>query len=157
MTRANVALVVFVVATATIAGAWIFQTMGYAPCELCLKERIPYYVGAPLALAAWALATRGSAFTAVLGAVALIFACGAVLGGYHAGVEWGFWPGPSDCTGSYSAAGSTEDFLKQLNNVTVVRCDAVAVRVLGQSLAAWNAAISTVLAIVATWGATRRH
>ena len=35
--------------------------MGYVPCELCLKERIPYYAG--IALAALALALAGRAET----------------------------------------------------------------------------------------------
>ena len=34
------------------------------------------------------------------------------LGSYHAGVEWGFWLGPSDCGGAAApAAGKVGDFL----------------------------------------------
>ena len=53
LTPFRIALAILLIAAATIAGAWIFQAMGYVPCELCLKERIPYYVG--IALAALAL------------------------------------------------------------------------------------------------------
>jgi disulfide bond formation protein DsbB len=157
MDRARIALLVAIVAAATVGGAWIFQAMGYAPCELCLKERFPYYAGAPLALLAFVLAQRNARVAAwVLGLVALIFATGTVLGVYHAGVEFKFWPGPSDCTGAYAPAASTQDFMKQLQTTVVVRCDDVAVRVLGLSLAAWNAVISAALMIVAAWGAARR-
>ena len=34
--------------------------------------------------------------------IAVIFAGSAVFGDYHAGVEWGFWPGPTSCTGTGS-------------------------------------------------------
>jgi disulfide bond formation protein DsbB len=48
---------VFIVALATILAAWAFQLVGgYVPCKLCLEERIPYYVGVPVALVALAAA-----------------------------------------------------------------------------------------------------
>jgi disulfide bond formation protein DsbB len=54
---------ILALAVATIAGAFIFQALGYAPCELCLKERLPYYAGiavAALALVFVALGLRRS-------------------------------------------------------------------------------------------------
>jgi disulfide bond formation protein DsbB len=159
------ALFVFVVATGTILGAWAFQLAGYAPCELCLKQRIPYYIGIPVALLTLFIATRhrlGSHRWARFGlaALTLIFTASALFGAYHAGVEWGFWPGPSDCTGTLEKAGSMTDFMKQLQTTKVVRCDAVAIRILGLSLAGWNAVISAAMALVAGIAAApgvRRH
>lgn len=157
MTFARWSLLIAGVAAATIAGAWAFQLAGYAPCELCLKERIPYYTGAPLAFAAFLLAAHRATLARItLALVALIFAGGTVLAVYHSGVEFGWWPGPSDCTGDFAAAASTQDFLKQLQTVQVVRCDAVAIRVLGLSLAAWNAVISAALTVAAAFAALRR-
>lgn len=156
MSLARWSLLVAVVAAATIAGAWIFQLAGYAPCELCLKERIPYYTGAPLAFLSFLLAVRQATLSRiVLSLVALIFAAGTVLAVYHSGVEFGWWPGPADCTGDFAAAASTQDFLKQLQTVQVVRCDAIAIRVFGLSLAAWNAVISPLLAIAAAIGVVK--
>ena len=88
------------------------------------------------------------------------FTASALFGAYHAGVEWGFWPGPSDCTGTLEKAGSVTDFMKQLQTTKVVRCDAVAIRILGLSLAGWNAVISAAMALVAGIAAApgvRRH
>lgn len=151
---ATVALAIFILATATIAGAWIFQFFGYAPCELCLTERLPYYAGIAMSALAVLLAQRqqGSALRASFISLVLIFAAGTVLGAYHAGVEWHFWPGPTDCTGTFQKAQSMQDFLKQLHSIKVVRCDEVALRVLGLSLAAWNAIISAVLVALAVIG-----
>lgn len=151
----RIALAILAIATGSIVSAWIFQFMGYAPCELCLKERIPYYLGVPLAgfaVFAAALGRRGAAFSAFL-LLAAVFAVGAGLGAYHAGVEWGFWPGPTDCSGPLSRAGSINDFLTALSKIKVVRCDEAALRVLGLSLAGWNAAISLGLAVLALGGA----
>ncbi len=152
------ALAIFILASATIAGAWIFQAMGYAPCELCLKERFPYYAGIVLSALTIALVSRGARglASAVFVGLFFIFAASAVLGAYHTGVEWRFWPGPEDCTGSFQKAGSMQDFLKQLHSVKVVRCDAVAIRILGLSLAGWNAVISLALAGLAIVGLRAR-
>ena len=49
---AKIALLVALAAAATVGGAWLFQLAGYSPCELCLKQRVPYYVGVPLAVPA---------------------------------------------------------------------------------------------------------
>lgn len=156
-TLTQISLAVLVVAFATIAGAWIFEAAGYLPCELCLKQRWAYYAGVPIAalttLAA-ASGQRGLA-SAGLALLAVVFAGSAVFGAYHAGVEWGFWQGPTDCTGALQHANSMDDFLNQLNAVKVVRCDAVAIRILGLSLAGWNAVISAGLCVVATLGAHR--
>ena len=99
-------------------------------------------------------AARGpeSLLRAALWHLALIFAASAIFGAYHAGVEWGFWPGPTECTGLLDRARSGNDFLKQLQSVKVTRCDAPALRILGLSLAGWNALISVGLAALAGAG-----
>ena len=144
----EVATLIVFAASAALVGAWIFEAFGYLPCELCLKQRQPYYYGIPLALIVTYIAARGprGLISAGFVALALVFAASAALGVYHAGVEWGFWEGPTACTGSaFPASGG--DLLEQLKTVKVVRCDEVAIRILGLSLAGWNALIS--LAIVA--------
>ena len=45
-----IALAILAIAAASITGAFIFEALGYAPCELCLKERIPYYAAIPIAV-----------------------------------------------------------------------------------------------------------
>lgn len=144
-------------AAAALAAVWVLQARGYTPCELCLKERVPLYAAVPLAAL---LALPGGRLPAparragfVL--LALVLAAGAALGAYHAGVEWRFWAGPTGCSGAAASPAAVGDFLKQLDAVTVVRCDEAALRVLGLSLAAWNALLSAGLAALALAGARR--
>ena len=154
LTPAHAALILLIVAFATIAGAWIFEFFGYAPCDLCLKQRWAYYIGVPLVGLTFLAALRGmEAARAGLWLAAAIFLGSAVFAAYHAGVEWGFWPGPTGCTGSSASVGSMDDFMKQLQNVQIVRCDEVALRILGLSLAGWNAAISAAMSVLAVIGA----
>lgn len=152
-----VALAILLIAAATIGGAWLFEAFGYAPCELCLAQRWPYYAGVPLAGFAVLTAFRGPRrlLTAAFIGLALIFGASALFGAYHSGIEWGFWPGPKDCSGPLDQARTVEEFLKELQSVRVVRCDAPALRILGVSLAGWNAVISAGLAVLSGWGLSR--
>jgi disulfide bond formation protein DsbB len=157
MRPCRIAVVILGVAAATIGGAWIFQSLGYAPCELCLKQRIPYYAGMPIAALTAAAAVKGRAGLTRAGFVllALLFAAGAALALYHSGVELKLFPGPSDCTGALKPAGTVEDFMKQLQTTKVVRCDEPALRVFGLTLSNWNALISALLAALAGYAARR--
>ena len=156
-TPLQLAMALLALAFATIAGAWIFEAFGYLPCELCLKQRWAYYAGVPLAAATTLAAAAGQRLLAGVGfaLLTLVFIGSALFGAYHACVEWGFWQGPTDCTGNLSKASSMDDFMNQLSTVKVVRCDAVAIRIIGLSLAGWNAVISTALALLGALGARR--
>jgi disulfide bond formation protein DsbB len=153
------ALAVLVIAAATIAGAWYFQlVLGLQPCPLCLEQRYAYYLAIPLAaltaLAAGQNAPR-SLLVAGLAVLALATLANAVLGAYHAGVEWKFWPGPSDCTGPVGNLGSAGSLLDRLDTTKVVMCDEVQWTFLGLSLAGYNVLISLLMAAIAIWGITR--
>jgi disulfide bond formation protein DsbB len=149
-----IALVVLAVAAGTIAGAWIFESMGYIPCELCLVGRVPFYVGIFLAGLTTFAAHRGRAGLARFGLalLALVFLVGAGIAVYHSGVEFHFWAGPTECTGALTGALAPDDFLAQLKRVKPVRCDEPALLVFGLSLAVWEAVASTGLAALAAWG-----
>lgn len=150
------ALLIAAIGLATIGLAWLFQALGHTPCELCLKERIPYYVGIPVAVVTAVAAPRSGPLGLAGYAVLIVtFMVGAALGLYHAGVEWHFWAGPSECSGAVTAAPKVEDFLQQLNRVAVTRCDDVSMRVFGLSLAVWNAVISIGLIGLANVGLLR--
>jgi disulfide bond formation protein DsbB len=150
------ALAVMLVAAATLAGAWFFQlVLEILPCPLCLEQRYAYYASVPLA-ALIALATARGAPRGVLllglALLALAALANAGLGTYHAGVEWGLWQGPTDCTGPVGNLGSAGNLLERLDTVKVVRCDEVQWRFLGLSLAGYNVLISLLMALIALWG-----
>ena len=151
------ALLILAVSIAAIAGAFVYEALGYLPCELCYKERVPYYAAFALAPLAGFAARRGRAWImrGLFALLVLLFLGNAALSVYHSGVERKIFAGPSDCSGPLNSAASVEDFMKQLKTVKVVRCDEPSLYVLGLSLANWNVLISVVLAGVALFGATR--
>ena len=128
-------------ALAVVATAIGFEVLGgFKPCPLCLMQRWAYYGGVPATFAALVLLTIGLPRIAalVMLGVAFVFLANAGLGAYHAGAEWGFWPGPDTCAGGSSIANSAGDLLKELQTTQVIRCDQAAGRFLGLSFAGWN-------------------
>jgi disulfide bond formation protein DsbB len=139
----------FALGLATIVGAWGSQIIGgLVPCELCLEQRMAYYWGLPVLALVLVLWNRLPlpAWYALVGIGAAIFVWSTYMAGYHAGVEWEFWPGPTACTGAGS--GPVLGDLLAGSFKPVISCDAVQFRFLGVSLAGYNALISAGIVVM---------
>lgn len=141
-----------VIAAATLGGALFFEhVLDVKPCPMCLEQRYAYYLvivlGAALAAGAGRLPRK--LVVAGLAVIALAAFANAVFGAFHAGVEWGFWPGPATCSGPVTDLGSAGNLLQRLDTVKVVRCDEVQWRFLGLSLAGYNVLISGLMGLIA--------
>src|SRR5262245_36309337 len=156
---AAAAVAIAVIGVATVAGFLFFQyVLGYPPCPLCLEQRVAYYVAIPLAVMIMLGLSVGSSRKVMLLALLAIAAAmlwNAGLGVYHSGIEWGWWAGPQECSGTGASIGAAGSIVKQLESFIVVRCDEAAWRFLGLSLAGYNALISLALAVVAAYGAAK--
>jgi disulfide bond formation protein DsbB len=146
-TPRNTALFLALMLLGILAGAWTMQLIGYVPCDLCYLERWAYYAGIPFALLLFALNPGWIRPGLVL--LGLVLVANAILGGWHAGIEWNFWKGPASCTSDSLSGG--------LPNLTqhIVLCNEAALRIFGISLAGWNAICCAGLAAIAFYGA--RH
>jgi disulfide bond formation protein DsbB len=134
---------------ALLLGALGFQYLDrLPPCEMCLWQRWPHLAAALIGLlGGWAV-SRTAQRHALAAPLAFITAVAVAISGliavYHAGVEWHWWPGPSQCTGSaFQYTGSLD------LNAPVVMCDRAAWRLFGLSLAGYNAIISLGAVIIA--------
>jgi disulfide bond formation protein DsbB len=118
-----------------LAGALGSQYLGgLAPCEMCLWQRWPHYAAIVVALVAILLRRSPAARPLTILAGLLIIASG-LIGGFHAGVEYGWWKGPQHCTGAITGGG---DILRQILAAPIVRCDVPQWTLAGVSLAGWN-------------------
>jgi len=145
LTIGNAALFIAGVSLASLAASWIFQFMGFEPCELCYRERIPYYAAVPAGLFASYLANRVPKLAAlILAAICAGLLYDAGLSAYHAGVEWHFWAGPDACSGGGVQA--TGSLAKKLLHNNAVPCDVAALRIFGISLAGYLVLLSIGLA-----------
>ncbi|WP_294391934.1 disulfide bond formation protein B [uncultured Sphingomonas sp.] len=108
---------------------------GLAPCEMCMWQRWPHY--AAIVAAALAILARRTALSRPLTVLAgLLILTSGLLGGFHAGVEYGWWKGPQHCTGLVASNGA--DLLRQIMAAPIVRCDVPQWTLAGISLAGWN-------------------
>ncbi|MEO0916474.1 MAG: disulfide bond formation protein B [Pseudomonadota bacterium] len=135
---------------ALLGGAFAFQALGYAPCQLCLWQRWPH--GTAIAIGALVLAVGPWVLLGLAGALSALTT--SAIGVYHTGVERDWWEGPSSCSGGGNALGglSGEDLLSLERPNDIVMCDEVAWAFAGLSMASWNALIS--LALAGLWVAS---
>ena len=131
-------MLVFLITLTTILGAWVFEYAGYPPCELCLMQRYAYYAAVPLSLIFLiAPPNNPKLLRGGLVLLGLIMLASCIFGIYHSGVEWKLWAGPTTCTGGGGFKLGLPDLTKK-----AVMCDQPAIRILGLSLAGWNAVVS---------------
>jgi disulfide bond formation protein DsbB len=128
---------------ALLLGALIFQYAGgLPPCEMCHWQRWPHIAAAFVGLGGAGLGLAGAVprsltkATAVFAIAAL--ALSGLIGIYHAGVEWMLWEGPTACSGLGFDPGAPSG----PDAFRIVRCDVAAWRLLGISLAGYNAMFS---------------
>jgi len=153
--------VALVASAAMLATAHAFQTFaGLAPCELCLKQRAVYWVAGALAAVSMIIVRLpgGPRFRqASCWILALVFLASAGVAGYHAGVEWKFWPGPESCSGAGKVTAAALTDLLNGGGVKMPACDHPAWIFAGLSMAGWNTVASIVLVALSLAAALRER
>ncbi len=146
-------LVAGLASAAMLAAAHAFEHFGgMAPCALCLHQRDAHWVTLGVGLAGWLLLVvrpgreGATAISMLLGAG---FLAGAVIAGFHTGVELKWWPGLPSCAGGGATAIDFENFAQNLNQpVSGARCDEVPWSFAGISMAGWNMLVSLMLGAI---------
>lgn len=133
-----------------LAGAHAFERFGnMPPCALCLHQREAYWAAASIGLFAIIV---GQFRNDVLGkrAFSLLLACafgaGALIAGFHVGVEYKWWPGLAECASGGAYTTSTDLLGYLAKTMDVPACDKVPWSLLGVSMAGWNMLVSLGLA-----------
>lgn len=131
---------------ALLLGALYFQyVVGLFPCVLCIWQRWPHLVAVIAGLIGLKAPTRAVATLGLLAALTT-----AAIGGFHTGVEQGWWEGLASCTGNDITTLSIDTLLDPTADAPApVRCDQIAWSFLGLSMATWNMIAS--LALAAIW------
>ncbi|TDW63939.1 disulfide bond formation protein DsbB [Novosphingobium sp. PhB55] len=133
-----------------LGGAYVSQyVFGLHPCEMCWWQRYPHMFA--IVFAALAFFWRPVRPLVAVAAVGILTS--GLIGGYHAGVEYGWWQGMTACTSTPFAAGV--DPMDAILNAPVIRCDVAPWTLGGVSLAGFNFLIST-LGALAVFGLVAR-
>ncbi|WP_340588177.1 disulfide bond formation protein B [Erythrobacter alti] len=110
-----------------LAGAYISQYgFGLFPCEMCWWQRWPHFAAVGLAFISTLAPPKRMWIALAAGAVLT----SGLIGAFHAGVEYGWWQGITDCVGN------------DYRSFEMVRCDVAPWSLFGISLAGWNALLS---------------
>ncbi|TRD11399.1 disulfide bond formation protein B [Erythrobacter insulae] len=113
-----------------LGGAYISQYgFGLFPCEMCWWQRYPHF--AALGAGLFSLFLKPAQVWTALAGLAIISS--GLIGGFHAGVEYGWWDGITGC----ATLGSAVDVMNPAA-APIVRCDVAPWSLFGISLAGWN-------------------
>ncbi|MEE4201169.1 disulfide bond formation protein B [Erythrobacter sp.] len=127
-------LLALAIPAALLGGAYISQYgFGLYPCEMCWWQRYPHF--AALGAAGAAYVVQPARVWAALAGLAIITS--GLIGGFHAGIEYGWWEGITGC----SSLPSSIDVM-DVSAAPLVRCDIAPWELFGISLAGWNFLIS---------------
>ncbi|MGB5076592.1 MAG: disulfide bond formation protein B [Sphingorhabdus sp.] len=125
---------------ALLLGAYGAQYLGgLFPCEMCWWQRYPHFAAVAIAMAALVVANPVYR-NALVALSALAIATSGLIAGFHAGVEYGWWEGLTQCTSSISGTG--DDLLRSIMNAPLIRCDVAPWSLFGISLAGFNFLLS---------------
>lgn len=128
-------LLAVLVPAALLGGAYVAQYgFGLPPCEMCWWQRYPHFAALGLALLAFVIPP--ARLWTVLAGLAIL--ASGMIGGYHAGVEYGWWEGITACTAAPVSGIDALDF-----STPLIRCDVAPWTLFGISLAGFNFLIST--------------
>ena len=119
--------------------------LGHEPCNLCKIERIPY-IGSLILISLIILLNKWEKI--ILAIVLLLFIFGAITSIYHVGIEQGFFSESLLCEiGMNTNIQNTDELLKTLEK-TPISCKEVTFKILGLSLATFNAVLSIVISYI---------
>ena len=142
--------------------AHAFERFGnMPPCPLCLRQREIYWAlisMVAVGLFLWMVRPNPRFLVALNVLVGLVFLTGAVVAGFHAGVEYGWWPAPAGCAAgtldaSAMATATSGGLLGELEKPQFAPACTYAPWSFGLSMAGWNAVMSLGLAVLSFFAA----
>ena len=146
--KKNLFLAIFLISFIALMSAYFIEyVLGYQPCNLCLYERIPYFLAILILLANFKYNKLEKYFILLL---IIIFFIATLLSLYHLGIEQGLIEESLLCNLEKGTNIIDKDeILKQLQQKNI-SCKDVAFKIFGLSLTSFNIIISLILTISLT-------
>ena len=117
-------IIIFIISIITLSIAFIAEYFfNLIPCDMCLKQRYPYYLIGILATINLFINSNDLIKTLIikLSIISTAF-FGVIYSIYHVGIERKFWVGASECS-SQNTALDIETLSAQIMNMPIIRCD----------------------------------
>ena len=129
--------ILLIISLISISSAFVAEYMySLQPCELCLKQRHPYYLFIALMLLIFILPSFFKIYISALVQIGAIY--GIFYSLWHVGVENNLVKGPSGCSTSLKISNNTLELKEQILSKQVISCDEVIWSIFGLSAASIN-------------------
>ena len=140
-------LIFFISFVSIISAYFIEYVLGFQPCNLCLIERVPYFLSIIL-ITINSISNKNEKFFIML--LILIFIFSLSISFYHFGIEQDFFEESAVCSVKDGLnIISKDELLRQLNQINV-SCKDVTFKVFGMSLTTFNIILSLIILIILT-------
>ena len=139
-------LFIFIVSVFVVIFVHYLEYIGFTPCQLCIYQRWPWYLIIFLSLISIFYNKKVYPYNKFI--IFMIFVGSAAYAGWHAGIEWAFWEGPTTCETGTNKIESHDNLLENIQSIqSFVSCSEAGFRFLGISLAGYNFISSLIMAI----------
>ena len=145
LSKKNLFTVIFLISFIALVSAYFIEyILGHQPCNLCLYERIPYFLAILIVLINY---KYNKLEKYLILSLAIIFLIATILSLYHLGIEQGFIQESLLCDLEKGAnIVDKDEILKQLQQKNI-SCKDVTFQIFGLSLTSYNIIISILLTI----------
>ena len=145
LSKKNLFTVIFLISFIALVSAYFIQyVLGHQPCNLCVYERIPYFLAILIVLINY---KYNKLEKYLILSLAIIFLIATILSLYHLGIEKGFIQESLLCDLEKGAnIVDKDEILKQLQQKSI-SCKDVTFKIFGLSLTNYNIIISLLLTI----------
>jgi disulfide bond formation protein DsbB len=145
LSKKNLFTVIFLISFIALVSAYFIEyILGHQPCNLCIYERIPYFLAILIILINY---KYNKLEKYIILSLAIIFLIATILSLYHLGIEQGFIQESLLCDLEKGANILDKDeILKQLQQKNI-SCKDVTFQIFGLSLTSYNIIISILLTI----------
>ena len=116
------------------------------PCEMCLKQREPYYVIIAGFILVMILKWQDKIWFYV--GVQIVSIYGLFYSLWHVGIENKILAGPSSCSGGLNISTNTSSLKEQIISKAVINCEEVAWSIFGLSAATMNSLLLFLIFII---------
>ena len=145
LSKKNLFIAIFLISIVALISAYFIEyILGHQPCNLCLYERIPYFLAILIVLINYKFNKLEKHLILIL---AIIFFLATILSLYHFGIEQGFIEESLLCDLENGAnIIDKSEILKQLQQKSI-NCKDVTFKIFGLSLTSYNIIICFLLSL----------
>lgn len=139
----------FVSSIMLISAFYLEHFQGALPCDLCITQRWFHVLIITYSLILiFIVKTNLISKKLILLGLSIVWIMSSIAGTYHFGIEMKFWKGPEECSSNIDFS---KDLLTYLLNKSPIKCDEIMFKILGLSLAGWNALLSFLMSLAISY------